>query len=123
MSADWDLEQLVERWRGPLIGLLRAGGLDVGRATELAQDTFAEAWLGRERFVGDVNDERAIGSFFFVGLGLAFEESVDFLIGGPKRVVVSGNVVHRHVACGSDDGFAVCPVFFRDHFRCLFYGV
>jgi RNA polymerase sigma-70 factor, ECF subfamily len=63
VSAAWNLEQLVERWRGPLVGLLRARGLDVGRATELAQDVFAEAWMGRERFVGDVDDERAIGAW------------------------------------------------------------
>lgn len=63
MSADWDLEQLVERWRGPLVGLLRAGGLGAGHATELAQEVFAEAWMGRERFEGDSKDERAVGAW------------------------------------------------------------
>ena len=48
-----DLAALVERWRGPLIGFLLGQGLDRRTAVETAQDVFAEAWLGLERFRGD----------------------------------------------------------------------
>jgi len=63
VSDEWDLEALVERWRGPLVGWLRARGFDAGAAVELAQDVFAEAWLGRDRFAGERNDERAVGAW------------------------------------------------------------
>ena len=63
MSDAWDLDALVERWRGPLVGWLRARGRRASEAVELAQDVFAEAWLGRERFAGDARDERAVGAW------------------------------------------------------------
>lgn len=63
MNGDWQLEVLVDRWRGPLVGLLRAGGCDVREANELAQDVFAEAWIGRERFAGSVDDDRSVGAW------------------------------------------------------------
>ena len=59
----FDLEHLVARWRGPLVGLLAARGLPWGQAEELAQDVFAEAWMGRGRFQGDAGDERAMGAW------------------------------------------------------------
>ncbi|MEM1449612.1 MAG: sigma-70 family RNA polymerase sigma factor [Planctomycetota bacterium] len=55
------LAQVVERWRGPLVGLARAWR--VARPVELAQDAFAELWLTRERFEGDWNDEPAVGAW------------------------------------------------------------
>ena len=62
-AAPLDLAALIGRWRGPLVGLLAARGLPWPRAEELAQDTFAEAWLGRERFAGELDDERAVGAW------------------------------------------------------------
>lgn len=61
MSGALDLDSLIDAWRGPLIGLLGARGASRGEAIELAQDVFAEAWLGRARFAGDPGDERAVG--------------------------------------------------------------
>lgn len=48
-----DLPVLIRRFRGPLVGLLTAWGNGPRDAAELAQDTFAEAYLGRARFRGD----------------------------------------------------------------------
>ena len=59
------LEQALEHWmalyRGPLVGLLRARGAAAADAVELAQETFAEAWCGAERFRGALDDESAVG--------------------------------------------------------------
>lgn len=53
------LHDLVERWRGPLLGLARAWRVD--RPVELVQDAFAELWVSRERFEGEWSDDRAVG--------------------------------------------------------------
>lgn len=58
-----DLDALIDRYRGPLVGLLASWGNDRGRATELAQDTFAEAYLGRESFRREWGDDRAVGAW------------------------------------------------------------
>jgi len=63
MSAALDLDLLIDRWRGPLVGLLAARGASWAQAEELAQDVFAEAWIHIERFRGDFEDERAFGAW------------------------------------------------------------
>lgn len=63
MSEELDLEVLVDTWRGPLTGLFAARGVDPAEAVELAQDVFAEAWIGRGRFRGDPGDPRAVGAW------------------------------------------------------------
>ena len=57
--AEPDLDELIDRFRGPLIGLLK-----VWRAAdpvELAQDVFAEAWISRRRFDGDWDEADEVG--------------------------------------------------------------
>jgi RNA polymerase sigma-70 factor, ECF subfamily len=63
VSATLDLDQLIEAWRGPLIGLFAARGVAYGEAIELAQDVFAEAWIGRGRFQGAPKNTRAVGAW------------------------------------------------------------
>lgn len=58
-----DLERIIERWRGPLVGLLGARGASPADAVELAEDTFAEAYLGRARFGGSWEDDGAVGAW------------------------------------------------------------
>ena len=58
-----DLAALVERWRGPLIGFLLGQGLDRQTGVETAQDVFAEAWLGLDRFQGDPASARDVGAW------------------------------------------------------------
>lgn len=64
-----DLERWIAAFRGPLIGLLASWGADWRAAEELAQDTFAEAWVGRERFRGDPHELEAVGPWL---RGIAF---------------------------------------------------
>jgi RNA polymerase sigma-70 factor (ECF subfamily) len=64
-----DLERWIEQFRGPLVGLLASWGRDWRAAEELAQDCFAQAWLSRERFVGNPNSLLAVGAWL---RGIAF---------------------------------------------------
>jgi RNA polymerase sigma factor (sigma-70 family) len=55
------LEQWLALFRAPLTGLIASWGADWAAAEELAQDTFAEAWLSRARLRGDPADGRSVG--------------------------------------------------------------
>lgn len=61
--SDEHLERWVEVFRGPLIGLVASWGGDWNHAVEIAGDTFAEAWLARERFDADPDDLDAVGAW------------------------------------------------------------
>lgn len=56
-----DLTTLINAYRGPLIGLLVSWGAPWNDATEIAQDSFAEAWLKREACRGDWTDAEVFG--------------------------------------------------------------
>jgi RNA polymerase sigma factor (sigma-70 family) len=64
-----ELERWIAAFRGPLVGLFASWGRDWRTAEELAQDTFAEAWLSRARFVGDARELDAVGAWL---RGVAF---------------------------------------------------
>jgi len=64
-----DLDAWIRAFRGPLVGLVASWGLDWRAAEEVAQDAFAEAWVARERFVGEPSDLAAVGTWL---LGIAF---------------------------------------------------
>jgi len=63
------IDDWIEAFRGPLIGLVASWRDDWRSAEELAQDTFAEAWIGRYRFRGDPEDLDAVGAWL---RGIAF---------------------------------------------------
>ena len=48
-----DLTQFVDAYRGPLVGLIVSWGAPWSDATEIAQDSFAEAWVRRDQCRGD----------------------------------------------------------------------
>ena len=58
-----DLQALLSRHRGPLVGLFASRGASPRDAVELAQDVFAEAYLSRDRFRGDWDDPAAAGAW------------------------------------------------------------
>ena len=68
-SLDEAFERWVDAFRGPLVGLLASWGSDWRASEELAQDSFAEAWMGRERFRGNSYDLKAVGAWL---RGIAF---------------------------------------------------
>ncbi|MAG62482.1 hypothetical protein CMO84_03070, partial [Candidatus Woesearchaeota archaeon] len=63
MVREMDLDALILEFRSPLTGLLSSWGAAPRDAIELAQDTFAEAYLSRERFAGDWADQGAVGGW------------------------------------------------------------
>jgi RNA polymerase sigma factor (sigma-70 family) len=56
-----DLTALINTYRGPLIGLVASWGAPWGDAIEIAQDSFADAWLKRESCRGDWSDPDVFG--------------------------------------------------------------
>lgn len=65
-----DFERWIEHFRGPLVGLLASWGSDWRQAEELAADCFAQAWVARERFVGNPESLLAVGAWL---RGIAFK--------------------------------------------------
>ncbi len=68
-DLDATLAAWIRTFRGPLVGMIATWTRDFGRAEELAQDTFAEAWISRERFRGALDDMAAVGAWL---RGIAF---------------------------------------------------
>lgn len=56
-----DLTSFINAYRGPLIGLIASWGAPWNEASEIAQDSFSEAWLSRESCRGEWNDPEAFG--------------------------------------------------------------
>lgn len=56
-----DLTTLINAYRGPLIGLIASWGAPWADATEIAQDSFAEAWLNRDSCRGDWRQTEVFG--------------------------------------------------------------
>lgn len=78
----------IDSFRGPLVGLVASWTGDWREAEEVAQDTFAEAWLGRERFAGDAGDLGAAGAWL---RGIAFRvHAARARKGGRLRLVPPG---------------------------------
>ncbi len=63
------IEDLILRWRGPLVGLIKSWGAPWRDAAELATDTFTEAWISRTRFGGDLGEPSSVGPWL---RGIAF---------------------------------------------------
>ncbi len=58
-----DLSDLIDRFRGPLIGLIASWGANYNEAAEIAQDSFADAYLNRESCRGDWEDPEVFGAW------------------------------------------------------------
>lgn len=56
-----DLTTFIDAYRGPLIGLLASWGAPWADAIEIAQDSFAEAWMRRASCRGDWEDPEVFG--------------------------------------------------------------
>jgi RNA polymerase sigma-70 factor (ECF subfamily) len=56
-----ELSELISTFRGPLVGLIVSWGAPWTDATEIAQDSFSEAWLRRDACRGDWSDSDVFG--------------------------------------------------------------
>jgi RNA polymerase sigma-70 factor (ECF subfamily) len=56
-----DLTEAINRFRGPLVGLIVSWGAPRNDAIELAQDSFADAYLKRDACRGDWTDPEIFG--------------------------------------------------------------
>jgi RNA polymerase sigma factor (sigma-70 family) len=56
-----DLAELINTYRGPLVGLIASWGAPWPDAAEIAQDSFAEAYLNRESCRGDWSNPDVFG--------------------------------------------------------------
>ncbi len=58
-----ELTDAIQRFRGPLIGLIISWGAPHADAAEIAQDSFADAWLNRDNCRGDLSDPKIFGAW------------------------------------------------------------
>ncbi len=58
-----DLTEIIDRFRGPLIGLIVSWGAKYDDALEIAQDSFADAYLNREACRGDWKEPEVFGAW------------------------------------------------------------
>ena len=58
-----DLSGIIDRFRGPLIGLIASWGATYNDAAELAQDSFADAYLNRHSCRGNWKDPEVFGAW------------------------------------------------------------
>lgn len=58
-----DISDALNRFRSPLVGLITSWGALPTDAVEIAQDSFAEAWLNRENCNGDCSDPHVFGTW------------------------------------------------------------
>lgn len=56
-----DLSQLIDAYRGPLMGLIVSWGVPWADAAEIAQDSFTEAYLNRDSCRGDWEKSEIFG--------------------------------------------------------------
>jgi RNA polymerase sigma-70 factor (ECF subfamily) len=56
-----ELSEILDRYRGPLVGLIASWGATYADAVVLAQDSFADAYLSRDRCRGDWKDPEVFG--------------------------------------------------------------
>lgn len=56
-----DLNDAIDRFRGPLVGLIASWGVAYVDASELAQESFADAYLNRENCRGDWQQPEVFG--------------------------------------------------------------
>lgn len=61
MNGDLELTSFINSYRGPLIGLIASWGAPWADAAEIAQDSFAEAWIKRDSCRGDWRDLEVFG--------------------------------------------------------------
>ncbi len=58
-----ELNSLIAHFKGPLTGLIASWGASPADAVDLCMDSFAEAYLARERFRGDWNELASTGAW------------------------------------------------------------
>ncbi len=56
-----DLNEAIDKFRGPLVGLIASWGAPYVDASELAQESFADAYLNRDRCLGDWRQPEVFG--------------------------------------------------------------
>lgn len=56
-----DLSDAIDRFRGPLVGLIASWGVTHVDASELAQESFADAYLNRDHCRGDWQEPEVFG--------------------------------------------------------------
>ena len=58
-----ELSTIIDRFRGPLIGLIASWGVNYVDAAEIAQDSFADAYLNRESCRENWRDPEVFGAW------------------------------------------------------------
>ena len=106
-----DLTAFINAYRGPLIGLIASWGAPWIDAAEIAQDSFAEAWLKRDYCRGDWNDPEAFGRWL---RGIAYNKYRNWLRSHRRRnariVTMDADDLPHTAAVSPSDGKQLEPL-------------
>ncbi len=98
-----DLSELIRHYRGPLVGLIASWGAPWADAAEIAQDSFAEAYLNRESCCGDWTQPDIFGSWL---RGVAHNQYRNWARGRRRRERIlkfDSSAVEQAVAAAETD--------------------
>lgn len=84
-----ELQESIDRFRGPLTGLFIAWGVPAADAIELAQDSLADAYLSRASCRGNVSDLSTFGKWL---RGIAKNKFRNWLRSRSRRKRLAGTI-------------------------------
>ncbi len=107
-----ELSQLIDLYRGPLVGLIASWARAWSDAAEIAQDSFSGAWLRRDACRGDWTDPEVFGRWL---RGVALNQYRNWARRRRRKpaIALTSDVVDRTTGPADDEGGERCEALRR----------